>query len=302
MTGFARDHLGTLLVLADEGTFERAAARLQVTASAVSQRIKTMEQAAGQILVERTNPVRPTAAGDVVLRLARQVQLVENEALAELGQSGTGAGRATVAVAVNSDSLATWFLRALASAAQQLDVVFDVHADDQEYTAGLLRSGTVMAAVTSIPEPVQGCSVTGLGTMRYFAVASPAFVARWGGAGILSSWLASAPLVDFDHKDGLQRGFLERRGMDARDSPRNVVPTSADFARAVVLGLGWGMLPERQCLDDLAQGTLVTLAPDDPTDVPLFWQRWNLDSRLLDALTVAVHEAAAEALQPTLGR
>ncbi|PPF78792.1 ArgP/LysG family DNA-binding transcriptional regulator [Subtercola sp. Z020] len=301
MTGFAREQLATLLALVDEGTFEAAAARLHVTASAVSQRVKAMEQSAGQVLVQRTNPVRPTSAGDIVLRLARQVQLVETEALSALGQTDSGSSRPTLAVAVNADSLATWFLPALAEASERHSAVFDVHRDDQDHTTALLRSGEVMAAVTSTPEPVQGCSVSPLGVMRYSAVASPAFRDRWAGGGTLSAWLGAAPLVNFDRRDELQFGFLERLGLDARQSPAHFVPTSADFARAVVLGLGWGMLPEQQCLDDLSRGTLVELAPRAPVDIALHWQRWNLDSVLLDGLTLAVRNAASNALRP-LGR
>ncbi|RFA13573.1 transcriptional regulator ArgP [Subtercola boreus] len=302
MDGFAREQLETLIVLVDEGTFESAATRLHITASAVSQRVKAMEQRAGQILLERSNPVRPTSAGDVVLRLARQVQLVEAEALADLGQAGAGPGAKwpAIPVAVNADSLATWFLPALADAAGRLDVVFDVRRDDQGYTTAMLRSGSVMAAVTSNPEPVQGCSVTALGVMRYRAVASPSYTGRWRGAsGDLASWLSTAPHIDFDRRDELQSGFLRQLVPDARAAaaPRHFVPTSADFARSIVAGLGWGMLPEQQCAAELARGDLVELAPSQPTDVPLFWQRWNLASTLLDALTVAVRKAAASSLR-----
>ncbi|MDF2443212.1 MAG: LysR family transcriptional regulator, chromosome initiation inhibitor [Subtercola sp.] len=325
MDGFAREQLETLVALVDEGTFEAAANRLHVTASAVSQRVKAMEQRAGQILLERSNPVRPTSAGDVVLRLARQVQLVETEALAELGQAGAGPGSTwpVIPVAVNADSLATWFLPALADAAAQLDVVFDVRRDDQGYTTAMLRSGSVMAAVTSTPEPVQGCSVTTLGVMRYRAVASPSYLARWRGDGRgdrrgdgqddgrgdgrstpdgaedLASWLPNAPHLDFDRRDDLQRGFLRELVPDARAAaaPRHYVPTSADFARSIVAGLGWGMLPEQQCATELARGDLIELAPRRPADVPLFWQRWNLASTLLDGLTVAVRRAAAASLR-----
>ncbi|RFA10180.1 transcriptional regulator ArgP [Subtercola boreus] len=301
MTGFARDQLETLVVLVDEGTFEATAGRLHITASAVSQRVKAMEQRAGQILVERSNPVRTTPAGDVVLRLARQVQLVETEALTELGQAGVGEGtaRPVIPIAVNADSLATWFLPALAAAAERLDVVFDVRRDDQGYTTAMLRSGSVMAAVTSTPEPVQGCSVTPLGVMRYRAVASPSFLARFRGDGGLASWLPTAPHLDFDRRDDLQQGFLRQLVPDAPalPAPRHYVPTSADFARAIVAGLGWGMLPEQQCGAELGRGDLEELAPHLPADVPLFWQRWNLASTLLDGLTVAVRRAAATSLR-----
>ncbi|UFS60683.1 LysR family transcriptional regulator ArgP [Subtercola endophyticus] len=376
MTSFHTDQLTTLLALVDEGTFERAAARLHITASAVSQRIKAMEQAAAQILVQRTNPVLPTAAGDIVLRHARQVALLEFDTALALGAAFGGVGGldgdasrpgsdasgaahvrpVSIAIAVNADSLGTWFLESLASLASTLNAVFDLHRDDQEHTTALLRSGTVLAAVTSTPEPVQGCTSEPLGTMRYRAVCSPAFAARWrpevaqkhlphhaevhlrnadadAGTRVHAAealpdaderfaWLATAPMLNFDRKDELQSGFLRARthtsghpptaGSDqvAKSTsartvgdligapPTHYIPTTADFARATLLGLGWSLLPEQQCLGPIADGALIELDPEHPVDVPLYWQRWNLGSPTLTALTAAVRATAARTLHP----
>jgi len=303
MMAFQLDHLHTLVALVEEGTFEAAAQRLRLTASAVSQRVKAMEQAAGQVLIQRVNPVVPTIAGDVVLRHARQVQLLEGDVAIELGAGLQTGGRTSLALAVNADSLGTWFLDALAAVPADSGAVFDIYREDQEHTTSLLRSGAVMAAVTSTAEAVQGCSSARLGSMRYRAVASPRFVDAWlggvaGPAGPNLEGLDTAPMVNFDRRDDLQHRFLRGIGGRATDVPRHHIPTSADFARAVVLGLGWGLLPEQQCLTELGDGRLVELAPGHPIDVVLYWQRWNIASQLLDQVTDAVGRVAAASLHP----
>lgn len=289
------EHLDTLLAVLDEGTFDAAARRLRLTPSAVSQRIKALEQATGRVLVRRSTPVVATDAGRAVVRHARQVRLLSRDLDTELRERPGEAP--VVPVAVNADSLATWFLDALAAAQGRIGAVFDVHRDDQEFTAGLLRDGTVMAAVTAQARPVQGCVSRPLGVMRYRAVATPAFRDRWMAGGSLTE-LDTAPLVDFDRKDDLQQGFLRRLLGHSPRSPRHFIPTSSDFARAVRLGMGWGLLPDQQSAEPLAAGELVELAPDRPIDVALHWQRWNLASPLLDELSDVVVETAAVALRP----
>lgn len=269
----------TLAVVIDEGTLDAAARRLRVTPSAVSQRVRALEDQLGRVLLVRSKPVRATEAGDAVVRLARQLALLEHDALAAMGAEGGGA--ATVPLAVNADSLATWFLPPLARVATRRDVVFDLHRDDQDFTAGLLESGEVMAAVTSRETPVAGCRVRTLGVLRYEAVASTAFARRWFAGGASAEALAAAPVVDFDRRDDLQTQWLRARGVAPEDPPRHRVPASQDFATAIGLGLGWGLLPRFQSAAGLADGSLVGLG-GEPVEVPLFWQQWNLTSTLLD--------------------
>jgi LysR family transcriptional regulator (chromosome initiation inhibitor) len=299
MQRFTFDQLSTLRALLEDGTFEQAARRLHITPSAVSQRVKAMEQSAGRVLVQRTTPVALTDAGRVVLRYARQVELLEADTVRALRDSGAAGGTVPISLAVNADSLATWFLDALAEIADDLDVSFELHREDQEHTSSLLRSGAVLAAVTSSRDSVQGCVTEPLGRMRYHAVATPAFVRRRLGAGL--SGLADAPVVTFDTNDDLQDAFLRAQGARPSAAPRHVIPASNDFARAVLLGLGWGVLPEQQCLAEIDDGRLVQLAAEHPVDVPLYWQRWNLSSPLLDAVSAAVREEAGRALLPLAG-
>lgn len=287
------EHLRTLVAVIDHGTFDRAAEVLHLTPSAVSQRVKALEQRAGRVLVQRTKPVAVTEAGQVVLRLARQMVLLESEALAQLGADSSGQ-RPAIPLVVNADSLSTWVLPALATLD---DASFELYLDDQDHSTARLRDGTVVGAVTSDPDPVQGCVVRPLGSMRYRALASPPFVERWLPGGFTVEALRLAPMIVFDRKDALQDRYLESRTPDAHP-PRHYVPASADFVRAAELGLGWAMIPDLQSERLIADGALVDLDPQRFIDVPLFWQQWAVDSTLLGRVADALATAAAELLRP----
>lgn len=291
------DQVRTLLAVVDEGTFDAAAAALHVTPSAVSQRVKALEQRTGRVLLLRTKPVRPTESGAVLVRFARQLARLERDARGELGLSGAGEPT-RVSVAVNADSLATWFLGALSRVPRPMRICLDLRREDEDHTAALLREGLVMAAVTSSPDPVPGCSVRGLGRMRYLAVAEPEFAERQL-CGPLPEVLAEAPVVVFDRRDDFQDGFVRslRGGRGAASALRHCVPTSEGFAEAVSAGLGWGMVPEAQAGPLLRAGRLVELAPGRPVDVPLYWQQWKLDSPALAAVARAVRETAEGTLR-----
>lgn len=296
MSTFQFEQLRTFAAVVDEGTLEAAARSLHVTPSAISQRLKAMEDAAGQILLQRTNPARPTTAGEAILRFARQVRQLEWDARQELGGSLDGP-TAPIPLVVNADSLSTWFIPALASLPPDLGACFELRREDEQHSTQLLRTGSVMAAVTATPEPVQGCSVEPLGSLRYRAVASRAYLRRWWPDGPELIAGSQAPVVDFDRKDYLQDAFFHTATGAELTAPRHYVPSSAEFAQAIRLGLGWGLLPEQQCLADLRSGALVELAPANPVDVSLYWQRWKIDSAVLNQLTVAVREAASRELR-----
>lgn len=290
------DQLRALVAVVDRGTFDAAARELQVTPSAVSQRIKALEVGVGRVLVRRTKPVQATASGEVVLRLARQIALLEHDAAALLGDGDVAPDlQVRVPIAVNADSLATWVLPALAGIPAEHSILFTILSEDEGHTAGLLRDGTVMAAITSSADPVQGCSVRKLGRMRYRPMASKAFASRWFPDGAGPDTFAGAPVLVFDEKDDLQDRYLRRCTKRALNPPRHFVPASADFTRAVGLGLGWGMIPEVPGSEQDAD--LVYLDPGRFVDVPLFWQQWKLQSPLLAVVTEAVTTAAKQHLR-----
>ncbi|GAX54352.1 transcriptional regulator ArgP [Streptomyces olivochromogenes] len=300
MVDLPLDQVRTLLAVVDEGTFDAAAAALHVTPSAVSQRVKALEQRTGRVLLMRTKPVRATESGEVVVRFARRLARLERDARTELGMSEAGEPT-RLSIAVNADSLATWFLPALSRVPRELRLCFELRREDEDHTAALLREGVVMAAVTSWPDPVAGCSVRALGRMRYLAVAGPDFAARWLGAGTDAApdeLIAAAPVVAFDRNDDLQDEFVRGLGGGPGASAlRHFMPTSEGFVDAVVAGLGWGMVPEVQAEPLLRAGRLVRLAPDRIVDVPLFWQQWKLDFPALAAVAEAVAAVAAETLR-----
>jgi LysR family transcriptional regulator (chromosome initiation inhibitor) len=276
----------TLAAVADEGTLDAASRVLRVTPSAVSQRLKSLEEQLGRVLVVRSKPARLTEAGEAVVRLARQIALLEHDALTGLGLDEGNAPRTRIPLAVNADSMATWFLGPLARLSASLGLDFDLHRDDQNFTARLLESGTVMAAVTSEEEPVAGCSVSPLGVLEYHAMAAPSFADRWFGDGVTPEALAAAPFVDFDRRDTLQHEWLSAMGVAHQGVPRHYVPASHDYALAVRLGLGWGMVPLLQSDHELVRLGGSSLR------VSLYWQQWNLRSELLDTIA---SEVAAEA-------
>ncbi len=277
---YDREHLATLLAVAEEGTLDAAARRLRITPSAVSQRLRAFEEQVGRVLLVRSKPARVTEPGEALLRMARQLALLEHEADQALGVGDEGVS--TIPIAVNADSMSTWILPALERVSRAHPVVFELHRDDQDHTAGWLAAGTVMGAVTSQAEPVPGCTSTPLGRMRYRPRAAPAFARRWFPDGPGAASLALAPVVVFDEKDLLQSIYARKVARRAVDPPRQLVPASADFALAVRLGLGWGMLPDEQ-----AEGT-VLLDESRHLDVALHWQQWNLRSPLLDAVAAEV--------------
>lgn len=285
--------LATLLAIADHGTFEAAARELTITPSAVSQRIRALEAAVGQVVVQRTTPCRPTSAGQVLLRLARQYRLLGEETRAALHDGDPTTG---LSVAVSADSLATWFRDVIADIAGWDGAALRLHVEDQAFSADLLRRGEVLAAITSDPTPVQGCRVTTLGVMRYRPAASPAYAERWR-RGRGHDW-GRMPMIRLNEKDDLQHDLLAARGLGEPPVVHRV-PTSGDFLEAVRRGLGWGLLPEQQLSPGLRDGTLVTLSGGHRVDVPLHWMRWRLDSPALSRLGDAVMVVAGRELRPT---
>ena len=286
------DQLAALEAITDTGTFEAAARRLGVSTSAISQRIRALESALGRVVVQRGSPSAPTPDGEVVLRSARQQALLAAEMAAELAlddpteaHAVTGARSSTaieLSVAINADSLATWFPATLRKAADWNCRLRLVVADENN-TAELLRSGQVMCAVSSSGTRVAGCRVERLGAISYSPVVAPGLLADGATASTL-------PVVHFDADDDLQDLALRAAGLPAA-APRAIVPTTAGLAEAIEAGLGWGMLPAAQLADHPGLVAVPGLAGLERT---LFWHRWSIASASLDLLTTAVHRACRD--------
>lgn len=285
-------HLATLAAVHRRGSFDLAAAALGLTPSAVSQRIKALEERMGTLLVRRGQPCAATEAGLRLIRHLDEVMLLE-QVLAE-DMPAVAPGLATLRIAVNADSLATWVIPALA---RTEGLLFDLVIDDQDWSQDWLRRGEVVAAITGHAGPLQGCDVVPLGALRYFATASPAYVARWLAGGATVNALAQAPALTFSDRDRLQRDWLVRFTGRRFAFPTHRMASSQAFVDAALAGLGWGMNPEPLVRAHLDDGRLVMLDPE-PLDVALYWQFTRITGAALAPLTRAIRAAARAALQP----
>ncbi len=285
---FENPLLAALSAVHRRGSFDLAAASLGLTPSAVSQRIKALEDRVGTLLVRRGQPCEATAIGLRLIRHHDEVALLDRALSRDL--PGPAAGPATVRIAVNADSLATWVVSALA----QVDgMLFDVAIEDQDHSQDLLRRGDVAAAITSDPGPIQGCDSIPLGSLRYRATASPAYCARWMPEGPTPAALARAPSLSFFDKDRLQANWAQRQTGRRFALPAHRMASTHAFVDATLAGLAWAMNPEPLVATHLAAGRLVELAPDSPLDVPLHWQFSRLTSEAILPLTRALKKAAA---------
>ncbi|HEX7814276.1 LysR family transcriptional regulator ArgP [Dyella sp.] len=287
--------LVALHAVIEEGSFEKAARRLSLTPSAISQRIKTLEDRLGQVLVLRQVPCRTTIAGARLLRGVQQMRLLEREALETFAEPL--ATREPIAIAVNADSLATWLLDAIAGLHEKHGLLFDIHVEDQDHSTALLRNGSVMGAVTSDALRLQGCHVHRLGTMRYLPVASPSFVKQHFSEGLGASSMSQAPMLVFNRKDDLQRRFIRSITRAKLAPPIHYIPSPHAFVGAAEYGLGWGMAPESMAKQRIKEGTLCAIAPRRWLDVPLFWQHWALQSHTLDLIATWLDRAAKHVLR-----
>jgi LysR family transcriptional regulator (chromosome initiation inhibitor) len=192
-----------------EGSFELAARKLNVTPSAISQRIKLLEERMGQILIQRSAPCQATVAGRPLLRYAEELALLESEVLSALGVCDASATVAVrIPMVINADSLDSWFVEVFDGLASSAAVTLDLRVEDQDHSVTLLREGSVMAGVSASAHPIQGCRIEPLGVMRYLALASPSYFQRHFAAGVNAESLHAAPMLMFNKKDGLQQAFL----------------------------------------------------------------------------------------------
>ncbi|MEI4263864.1 LysR family transcriptional regulator ArgP, partial [Roseovarius sp. D0-M9] len=246
------------------GSFERAAAALNVSPSAVSQRIKNLEERLGTVLIERGAPCTATEKGLSLCRHMERVGMLEKELmehLPELSGSDGSAQRVTLNVATNADSLGTWFLEAIAAFTKTTDYLLNVAIDDEDHTADWLLRGRVLAAVTSLERPVQGCRVTPLGSLRYHATASPDFVARHFPDGVTAEAFEQAPALTFNQKDRLQNAWArEAFGRDL-SFPTHWLPSTQSFLEGSLAGMGWALNPVQLARQHLERGDLVELLP-----------------------------------------
>ena len=307
MSTFDPDALECLAAIVEEGGFERAAQRLSITQSAVSQRLRTLESQVGTVLIVRSRPLRPTAAGQLLLKHTKMLRLLRADLerdLKELAPSSLGGAREEerISIAINADSIATWALQALTELAQQ-GLPMEIIADDQDFTHEWLREGQVLGCVTTLKQALRGCRVEALGAMEYVAVAAPAFAReRLGSKGTSDAVLTphnfrDVPFVAFNRKDDMQSEFVGKAfGLKRVTLNQLFMPSSEGQVRAVLAGWGVSVVPRLLAQGLMDQGQLVNIAPLHTLPIQLYWHCWNLQSEVLDALTAALKQVAAASL------
>jgi LysR family transcriptional regulator (chromosome initiation inhibitor) len=291
--------LAAVAAVAREGSFERAARVLHVTPSAVSQRVKLLEERLGAVLIVRGQPCSATEIGARICRHAELVSALVSQLRRELPmlpQDSPDVPHSSLRIAVNADSLSTWFIKAMAEFGREDAALLNLTLADEDRTAEWLRRGYVLGAVTSVGTAVAGCRIRRLGSMRYVATASPAFMHRWFETGISADALARTPSLLFDNHDRLQEVWARRVVRRDVALPVHRIPSTQAFIDAAVAGVGWGMNPLSLVRAQIKGGTLVELVPDTPIDVPLYWQATRLKVPVLERLTRSVVRAAAVAL------
>ncbi len=284
---FDYDQLRALSAILRTGSFEHAASALNVTPSAISQRLKALEDQVGARLILRATPCSGTDLGQRLARHCEDVALMESQFLPE------HANPARLSIAVNADSLATWIIPALA---MQRGLLFDLTVEDQDHSVQLLKEGRVAAAITTREQAVQGCDSIALGAMEYVATASPEFVQRWFASGINADTLRAAPALIYDRKDALQKSWAEQEVGKSQALSGHVLPSTQAFVTAARAGMGWGMNPAALVNAALKDGTLVALGTRPYFYTPLFWQVSRRLAPQLSELTRALQQQAKTAL------
>lgn len=303
MRTFDSDALECLAAIVEEGGFERAAVRLSVTQSAVSQRLRALEAQVGTVLLVRSRPVKPTSAGRLLIKHAMQMRLLRADLETDLQEltPGTGGQREEdrISIAINADSIATWVLPALGPLVAD-GLPLEIITDDQDFTHEWLREGQVLGCVTTLKQALRGCKVVPLGAMDYIAVARPDFAQARVPKGLTPHNFREVPFIAFNRKDDGQAEFVSKAfGLKRVTLSQLFVPSSEGQVRAVLAGWGVSILPELLVRGLLEQGQLVNICPGHALPIQLYWHCWNLESDVLDALSAALTGAANTALTNT---
>lgn len=272
--------LEAFAIVVQEGGFEKAASVLHLTQSAVSQRVRLLEERAGKILLSRSSPPQPTNAGLKFLKHYLQVKLLEDDLDEETG--GKGVGPTRLSLGINADTLSSWFLPAIGALLRDGKLLIDLHVDDQEETYKLLRDGVVVGCISDRATPIQGCTVDYLGAMHYRLLARPEFISKWFSDGFTAENAEKAPAVMFTRKDMLHYKVLRRVfGPSVNVEAIHYVPSIEQFTQMISAGYAYGMVPDWQSEGLRSAGELLEVHGKAHDSVKLYWHCWNIDSNPL---------------------
>lgn len=288
-----REHLETFATVVEQQSFERAAQVLNISRGAVSQRIRALEESLAQILLVRDRPVVPTTAGESLFRHVTSVRILEGSVLKELLPSAGSPSPIPLSIAVNADSLATWFPDVLEELLLSGKLALEVVADDQDHTLSRLWRGEVIGCITTEPKPAAGFLAEPLSSMEYRCYATPEFRQKHFPDGIGVQRVLKAPAILFNRKDSLHADFLKKLfGFPVDRYPRHYLPSPDALLNGVAMGAGYGLVPSIQARPLLDEGRLVDLCPSEHMMVDLFWHHWELEPPLAqDVSRLIVSEA-----------
>ena len=276
-----------------------AAKQLHITLAAVSIRIKSLEAQLGQRLLIRSKTAQATRAGQALLAHISRTRLLEADLAERLASPSDESQWLALSVAVNADSLVSWFLPGVKATLQKHRLLLHSVVDDQEHTLQWLKNGDVLGCVTDLPKPLRGCTAQPLGTMRYHCLGSPVIFKQLRSLKRKSNApaLLQIPALCFNPKDHLQDRFLaDAFGLQDVSYPRHYLPAGDAYHSAMLQGLGWGLSADVQMRlqwqGEIDSGLLVDLFPGHHVDVPLYWHHWSEESAQAARLTAAVMKAA----------
>lgn len=253
-------------------SFEAAAKKLFITQSAISQRIKGLEAQYGEPMLIRTLPYVPTKIGCYLIGHFKQISLLEEALKHHLGSKR----KLHISIALNRDSLETWFLDLIEDSTLLKDVILEVIADDQELTIDYLKRGLVSACLSTSHQETLGCKTTFLGNMEYLLVASPKFFKEYFFKAKFENCLLQAPAIKFDRNDHLHKRYLEKFfGLSDDEVNYQIVPSVKGFKKYVLLGYGYALIPRIDIVGELKSKKLVQIH-DKTWKIPMYWHHWSI--------------------------
>ncbi len=266
-----------LLFVLELQNFESAAKKLFISQSAVSQRIKGLEDFYGEPVLIRMAPYQATRLGLQLVAHFKKVCLLKEEFEQELGANKSCY---PISIALNRDCLETWFFDLTEDERKVFEnIALEVIADDEEHTLQYFKNGSVSACLSVSEKEVIGGRVCYLGSMDYVLVASPSFVEKYfHGDPILS--LKNAPAIRFDKKDYLLDRYLQKYwGFNGDDLVYHYIPSIRGFKKFALLGYGYGVLAKKDVCEELENRQLVQIFPDRPWTINLYWHYWTVQSK-----------------------
>ncbi|WP_027722341.1 LysR family transcriptional regulator ArgP [Maridesulfovibrio zosterae] len=276
--------LEALTAVVDEGGFEKASVKLNLTQSAISQRIKNLEEQLGQVLIIRSSPPEPTVAGRKLIKHLKQVRLMEGELSDSLGL-GNDNDFTSLPLAVNADSLAGWLLDAVGDFLRENRILLDIYVDDENQTHELLRRGDVVGCISTGAKPLKGCHSEYLATIDYLCVCTSGFYKKWFPNGFDLESARKAPAALFNRRDETHGKMLEIMfSGEVVVHPVFYIPSYGPFADIIRREHAYGMVPQYQVCDDIETGKLIEFLPQGRVEVPLYWQSWDMEIPLLAGL------------------